>query len=130
MRPVLHASCPRSILRRSVATSCEVVRERDFRLVGKQVMDLSAKGMLVESEIPLLTGEELIVTFQGPTSSRWYDCTATVARVVHGRRRRDRSRAVGIAFETLDVLSELLLCEELRDVPVARRHLASHACAR
>jgi hypothetical protein len=49
---------------------------------------------------------------------------------VPGRRRRDRSRAVGIAFETLDVLSELLLCEELRDVPVARRHLASHACAR
>jgi hypothetical protein len=130
MRPVLHAACQRALLRRDIRTACEVVRERDFRLVGSRVLDLSAKGMLIESDQRVLTGEELIVTFRGPASSRWYDCTATVARVLHGRRRRDRRRAIGLSFETLDVFSELLLCEELRDAPVASRHLASHACAR
>ncbi len=130
MRPVLHASCSRALLRRDVRTSCEVVRERDFRLVGKRVLDLSARGMLLESDARLLTGEEVIVSFRGPASSRWYDCVGSVARVLHGRRKRDRMRAVGISFDTLDVFSELLLCEELRDAPVARRHLAAHACAR
>lgn len=130
MRPVLHAGCQRAILRRDLRTPCEVVREHDFRLVGSQIIDLSARGMLIESDHRLLTGEEVIVSFRGPSSRRWYDCTGTVARVVHGRRRRDRKRAVGVHFETLDVWSELLLCEELRDAPVARRHLASHACAR
>jgi len=130
MRPVLHADCQRALLRRDVQTTCEVVRERDFRLVGRRVLDLSAKGMLIETDQRILTGEELIVTFRGPASRRWYDCTGTVARIVHGRRRRDRRRAIGVTFDTLDVFSELLLCEELRDAPVAARHLASHACAR
>jgi hypothetical protein len=130
MRPVLHADCQRALLRRDVRTQCEVVRERDFRLVGSRVLDLSARGLLIESDQRLLTGEEVIVSFRGPASSRWYDCTGTVARILHGRRRRDRRRAVGVRFETLDVLSELLLCEELRDAPVASRHLAAHACAR
>jgi hypothetical protein len=130
MRPVLHADCQRAILRRDVQTPCEVVRERDFRLVGSRIIDLSARGMLIESDQRLLTGEEVIVSFRGPASKRWYDCTGTVARVMHGRRRRDRHRAIGVHFETMDVWSELLLCEELRDVPVAKRHLASHACAR
>ena len=130
MRPVLHADCQRALLRRDVRTTCEVVRERDFRLVGSRVLDLSAKGMLIETDQRILTGEELIVTFRGPASRRWYDCTGTVARIIHGRRRRDRKRAIGVSFDTLDVFSELLLCEELRDAPVAARHLASHACAR
>lgn len=130
MRPVLHADCQRALLRRDVRTHCEVVRERDFRLVGSRVLDLSARGMLIETDQRLLTGEELIVTFQGPRSRRWYDCTGSVARIIHGRRRRDRRRAIGVSFDTLDVFSELLLCEELRDAPVASRHLASHACAR
>jgi PilZ domain len=130
MRPVLHAACQRALLRRDIRTQCEVVREHDFRLVGSRVLDLSAKGMLLETDQRVLTGEELIVSFRGPASSRWYDCTGTVARVVHGRRRRDRRRAVGVSFDTLDVFNELLLCEELRDAPVSMRHLASHACAR
>lgn len=130
MRPVLHAECPRALLRRDIRTNCEVVRDRDFRLVGSRVLDLSAKGMLVESDQRILTGEEVIVAFQGPRSRRWYDCTGTVARVLHGRRKRDRRRAVGIRFDGLDVFNELLLCEELRDAPVALRHLAKHACTR
>jgi hypothetical protein len=101
-----------------VPTSCEVVRERDFRRVGTRVLDLSSKGMLVESELPVLTGEQVIVSFKGP-SGRFYDL------VLHGRRRGDRHRAAGLVFD-IDPFSELLLCESLRGAPVTDRHLASH----
>jgi hypothetical protein len=104
------------------------VRERDFKLVGTRILDLSASGMLLETELTILTGEELLVSLKSPRADRWYDCNATVARVLHGRRRRDRRRAVGIAFDRLDVWSELMLCEDLRAAPVAARHLASHVC--
>jgi hypothetical protein len=127
MRPALHANCARGLLRRSVVTPCQVVRERDFKMVGTRVVDLSTRGLLVESDLPILTGEDVIVSFKGPASDRWYDCTATVARVVHGRRTRDRRRAVGIAFDRLHVLDELLLCEELRHAPTSRRHFPSNA---
>jgi hypothetical protein len=129
MRPVLHADCARARLRRMIKIPCQVIRERDFKLVGTHLLDLSPKGMLLESDVPLLTGEELLVTFLGPSSNRWYDCNATVARVLHGRRRRDRRRALGISFD-LGAYHELLLCEELRHAPVTRRHLASNASGR
>jgi hypothetical protein len=103
-----------------VRPPCEVVRTRDFRLVGTRVLDLSAKGMLLEADLPILTGEELLVTFKTPGTDRWYDCEATVARVLHGRRRGDACRALGIAFDGIDPFSELLLCEHLRDAPPAR----------
>jgi hypothetical protein len=122
MRPVLHADCPRAQLRRPISTFCEVVRERDFRLVGSHLVDLSTRGLLVESDLQVLTGDEVLVSLRSPTKKRWYDCAGTVARIVHGRRKRDRRRAVAIAFENLDVFSELLLCEELRHLPVATRH--------
>ena len=126
MRPVLHADCARARLRRMVKLPCQVVRERNYQLVGTSLLDLSPKGMLLESDVPLLTGEELLVTFQGPSAKRWYECSATVARVLHGRRRVDRRRALGISLD-LNVFDELLLCEELRHAPVTRRHLATHA---
>jgi hypothetical protein len=100
------------------------VRERDFKLVGTQILDVSVKGMLLLAELPVLTGEELIVSFRGPVSSRWYDCDGLVARVLHGRRREDRTRAVGVAFEGLGPFHEMLLCEELSKTPlVTRRRL-------
>ncbi len=104
--------------------SCEVVRTRDFRLVGTQVLDLSATGMLLETDLPILTGEELIVSFKSPTEDRWFDCEANVARVLHGRRRTDRHLALGIAFDSIDPWNELLLCEHLRAAPLARNHEA------
>jgi hypothetical protein len=123
MRPVLHADCARGRLRRAVQTPCQVVRERDFKLVGTQVLDLSTRGMLLETDLSILTGEELLVSFKSPTTDRYFDCGATVARVLHGRRRLDRRRAVGVAFESMHVWDELLLCEDLRKTPVTRRHL-------
>ena len=120
MRPVLHAHCPRARLRRTVETRCEVVRARDYSLVGTRVVDLSTRGMLLQTDSPVMTGEELLVLFRGP-SGDWYDCDATVARVLHGRRRRDERRAIGIAFEPLDPWRDILLCDSLKHAPLATR---------
>jgi hypothetical protein len=103
-----------------VQSPCEVVRTRDFKLVGTRVLNLSAKGMLIETELPILTGEELIVSFKSPADDRWFDCEGSVARVIHGRRRSDPCRALGISFDTIDPWNELLLCEHLRSEPLAR----------
>jgi len=124
MRPVLHAHCPRARVRRSLRTDCQIVRERDFKLVGTEILDVSVRGMLLYADLPVLTGEEVHVSFRGPVSSRWYDCTGTVARVLHARRAGDLRRAVGVAFEGLGPFHELLLCEELAKTPlVLRRRL-------
>jgi hypothetical protein len=121
MRPVLHAHCARARVRRTVKTECQIVRERDFKLVGTEIIDVSVRGMLLFADVPILTGEELLVTFKGPTTSRWYDCAGTVARVLHGRRREDRRRAVGVSFEGLGPFHELLLCDELARTPLVSR---------
>jgi PilZ domain-containing protein len=120
MRPVFHAQCPRARLRRRVQPSCQVVRTSDFRLVGTRILDLSATGMLLETQLPVLTGEELVISFKSPAEDRWFDCEASVARVVHGRRRGDKGRALGISFDAIDPWNQLLLCEHLRNAPLAR----------
>jgi hypothetical protein len=125
MRPVLHAHCPRARVRRTVETACEVVRARDYGLLGTSVVDLSARGMLLETEKPVITGEEVLVLFRGP-SGDWYDYDATVARVLHARRRGDARRAIGIAFQALDPWREILLCDSLKRAPVAPRASARH----
>lgn len=120
MRPVLHAHCPRARVRRSVQTPCEVVRARDYSLVGTKVLDLSPRGLLLQTDAAVMTGEELLVLVRGP-SGDWYDLDATVARVLHGRRRRDETRAVGVAFEPLDPWRDILLCDSLKHAPAATR---------
>src|SRR5258708_3440435 len=116
MRPVLHADCPRAKVRRSVQTPCEVVRARDYSLVGTRAIDLSTKGMLLEIDTCVLTGEELLVLFRSP-SGDWYDYDGTVARVLHGRRHRDERRAIGIAFDPLDPWPQILLSQALPPPP-------------
>jgi hypothetical protein len=102
---------------------CEVVRARDYSLVGTRVIDLSARGMQLETDSSPMTGEELLVLFRGP-SGDWYDVDATVARVVHARRRRDARRTIGIAFEGLDPWRSILLCDSLKSAPIAPRAAA------
>jgi hypothetical protein len=108
----------RSTIRRAVRVECQVVRERDFKLVGKSAIDLSTRGMLVETNERVLTGEPLVVAFRSPKSGRrWFDCEATVARVVHGRRPYDGGRFLGVRFERLDEWQSFVLKSELRGLP-------------
>jgi hypothetical protein len=108
----------RSTIRRAVRVECQVVRERDFRLVGRSAIDLSTRGMLVETDERVLTGEPMIVAFRSPKNKRtWFDCEATVARIVHGRRPYDGGRFLGLRFDALDEWQAFVLRSELRGLP-------------
>lgn len=109
----------RQAFRREVLLTCQVVRERDFRLVADLALDLSPDGMLVATGQRMLTGEELLVSFRGPRSDRWFDCEAKVARVVHGRRPGDRGRCLGLQFEGMDAGKKAVLGRLLRGLPPA-----------
>jgi hypothetical protein len=109
-------------LRRSVLLPCQVVRERDFRIVARQMVDLSEHGMLVQSLERVLTGEGVIVTFKAPFSAGWIDAEAVVARVLHGRRPGDRGPALGLSFEAVDAVSRALLSGQLGWFRAARTH--------
>ena len=109
----------RGALRHAVRVSCQVVRERDFRLVGDCIVDLSTSGMLITPADPLLTGERVIASFQLPSSTFWIDVEATVARVAHGRRPGEHSRAIALEFDALPGLTELVLASALQRLPPA-----------
>jgi hypothetical protein len=118
-------------MRRSVRVDCQVVREHDFRLIGHRAVDLSDDGMLVLSDtqttsglsrrggrrLDVLTGEEVIVSFRAPLTRIWFDCTATVARVIHGRRPGDWGACVGLSFDVMDEVTRAFLRAELRGLP-------------
>jgi c-di-GMP-binding flagellar brake protein YcgR len=117
MSVILKRKQPRRAFRREVILSCQVVRERDFRLVSDLALDLSTQGMLVATEELVLTGEEVLVSFRPPRGKEWLDVSATVARVVHGRRPGDRGRCLGLAFHGLDAAKEHVLFRHLRGLP-------------
>jgi PilZ domain-containing protein len=105
--------------RRGVFLSCQVVRERDFKLIGEFALDLSLDGMLVASKERVLTGEELLVSFRAPRSDVWIDAEAEVARVVHGRRPSDAGHCLGLSFIGLGGKQGRVLREALRGLPLA-----------
>ena len=108
----------RRSVRRAIGLDCQVVRERDFKLLGDWALDLSPLGMLVVTRDDVLTGEEVIVSFPIPRTRVIVDAVATVARVVHGRRPSDRHRrALGISFESLEPEESKLLRASLRHIP-------------
>ena len=109
----------RGALRHAVQIPCQVVRERDFRLVGDLIVDLSTSGMLVTPADPVLTGERVIASFRLPSSTFWIDVEATVARVAHGRRPTEHTRAIALEFDKLPGLTELVLGAALQWIPPA-----------
>jgi hypothetical protein len=116
--PFLVHTSRRRAVRRAVRVDCQVVRERDFKLLGDWAVDLSPDGMLVVTRDVVLTGEEVIVSFPIPRTRVIVDVEATVARVVHGRRPSDRHRrALGLSFESLDPDQAHLLRSQLHRIP-------------
>ncbi len=104
-------------VRRALAFSCEVVRERDFRRVAQTALNLSPDGMFVSTDDDLEVGESLIVSFRATQLGLWFDSEARVARIVRGRRGGDRGAGVGLSFSTLDRVKRLILRGHLRRVP-------------
>ncbi len=105
--------------RYNVKLPCQVVRERDFRLIADSIVNLSQTGLLVSPADPALTGERLIVSFQIPHSGHWVDAEAVVARVVHGRRPGEYSRCLALELEDAEALSLMLLGRALNRCPPA-----------
>jgi hypothetical protein len=114
--------------RHSVRIPCQIVRERDFKLIADQITDLSVNGLQTGPSDPILTGERLIVSFKSPRWGVWIDVDATVARIVHGRRPGEWSRSLGIEFDKLDPWSRFVLEHNLKKIPLippgARTHFA------
>lgn len=101
-------------VRRRLTLACRVVRERDFQLLGTNAIDLSPDGMLVMAIRDADPGDGLIVSFRATELGLWFDAEAKVARVVRGRRPKDRGRCVGISFTRFDPVARLVLRGHLR----------------
>jgi len=113
--PPTHHRVPRRLVR----TRCQVVRERDFRLIADQVVDLSEGGALVMPADPVLTGERVILSFQLPHLLNYIDCEGVVARVLHGRRPGEHTRGLAITFDHVSGLDRFLLERTLKYLPPA-----------
>lgn len=114
------ARCAKRPARYTTPLDCQVVRERDFRLVADRILNLSPGGALVGPADPVLTGERLILSFcTGLPDRRYVDAEVVVVRVLHGRRAGEHTRYLGVSFECLDESSLAALHELLRRaVPV------------
>jgi len=107
--------------RRQVLLPCQAVRETDFKLIADRTLDVSVDGMLLPVAEPILTGENLIVSF--PIPGMWIDAEATVTRVVHGRRPGDDGLAIGVLFDVISPGARAALAGYLhgRPPPLPRR---------
>ncbi|MBX3189033.1 MAG: PilZ domain-containing protein [Labilithrix sp.] len=122
---VTHASGLRFIrrndrreVRKAVALGCQVIRERDFRIIATQALDLSPDGMLVRTTSFVEPGENMLVCFKATSLGLWFDSEASVARVIQGRRTEDKGGvALGLSFSTLDRVKRLILRGHLRRIP-------------
>ncbi len=106
-------------VRHSVRSWCQVVRERDFKLVADNIENLSQNGMRVGPADPVLTGEVLLVSFQMPNFGLWVDTEVVVSRVVHGRRPGEHSRSLGLEFCELTPWHRYVLGQALSPIPPA-----------
>jgi hypothetical protein len=105
-------------VRRAHRFYCQVVRERDFRLVATQALDVSPDGIFVAlGELDLEVGEPVIVSFKATRLGLWFDTEAKVSRIVRGRRTGDKGRGAGLSFLTLDRVKRMILRGHLRRVP-------------
>lgn len=116
----LPADRERVAFRHLLHVDCQVVRERDFKLVGRKSLDLSATGMQVVSDLDVAIGEPLIVSFRAPRTDRYIDAEAVVRRVIRGRRRGDVAQAIGLEFSSIDRGAFTLLKGALRRLPATR----------
>lgn len=114
-----HTDFKRRPARHTVNLRCQVVRQRDFVLVADRVENLSPWGMLVSPADPVLTGEQVYVSFQVPGTDQWIDAQATVTRVLHGRRPGEAKRLLGLEFHGLSPYDRFRLRRSLVGRPLS-----------
>jgi hypothetical protein len=104
-------------VRRAISMSCQIVRERDFRLVSDRALDVSPDGMLIVTDVELEPGENVFVSFRATELGLWFDTEACVARVVRGRRPGDAGKGAALRFSTMPRVKRFILRNHLRRVP-------------
>jgi hypothetical protein len=109
----------RAALRRELIIDCQVVSERDFRLLGTRTWDLSPDGLLLQADDFAEVGEPVLFSVRIPHSREWLDGHGRVARLVRGLRDTDRGPGLGIAFTDVDGMTRARLAGALRRVPPA-----------
>ena len=90
---------------------CQVVRERDFVLVGEHIVALNTDGVAVTTAQDLDDGEALLVSLRLP-EGRWVDAQARVDRL--GQPEVAGPRLAGstwLSFEGLDSEARESLCD-------------------
>jgi hypothetical protein len=116
MSPLVRKNERREI-RRALRFECSVVRERDFRFVAREAIDVSPDGILVSTYEQLDPGESVIVSFCATELGLWFDTEASVARIVRGMRYGDRGPAIGLTFSSLSRVKRFILRNHLRRIP-------------
>ncbi len=95
--------------RRAVRLPCDVVRTRDWKPIGKQMVDLTAAGLQLLAEDDAQVGEDVQVLFRVPFTNLWTFVEGTVKRVVNGWRTGDWGPAYGIQLAKMDPILETIL---------------------
>lgn len=113
----LRQSRDRGALRRHLEVECQAVAEAGFRFLGERTLDVSERGLLLQSDAHVLIGEAVVVSFRAPSGTDWIDAEAVVARVVKGLRDTDRCPGIGLRFTRMDNIDRILLRERLRNIP-------------
>ena len=105
---VVHAS-NRAASRRTVRLGCEVVRTRDYQLIGKKMLDFSTDGLQILAEDDAILHEDVEVFFRVPYSGVHLLAEGHVARVIRGKRPGDDGPAYGIMLGGLhpEIMSAL-----------------------
>ena len=109
----------RAALRRELVVDCQVVSERDFRLLGSRTWDLSPDGLLLQADDFAEVGEPVLFSVRIPNSRDWLDGHGRVARIVRGLRDTDRGPGLGVSFTDVDGIARARLAAALRRVPPA-----------
>ena len=107
----------RSSIRRGIMLDCEVVSERDFRLLGQYTYDVSRDGILLEATDFAEIGELVIFSLRLPYTDEYVEGHGRVARIGRGLRETDQGPALGIEFTELDGVMSARLDAALRGAP-------------
>ena len=107
----------RNAVRRSARARCQVVSERDFRLIGEQALDLSTEGLLLACDDAVQVGERVLLSLEVPGARTWIDAEAVVVRVIEGYRDGDRGYCAGLRFTAIDFDAYRALRHGLRGAP-------------
>jgi hypothetical protein len=122
---ILVPSQHRRITRRAWRGRCHAISLQDFRMIGQRVLDMSPHGLLVAADTPVDVGERVLVSFQAPGESGWFDAEARVARVIEGWREGDPGYCMGLRFTRIPLATRLELRDRLLGLPppLPQRHV-------